>query len=51
MAYCGKCGSKLDDEAVKFCPACGAPMAKACPQCGTPAAPGAKFCNACGTKL
>jgi len=24
MAYCGKCGSMLEDEAVKFCPACGA---------------------------
>ena len=24
MAYCGKCGSKLEDEAVKSCPACGA---------------------------
>ena len=24
MAYCGKCGSKLEDEAVKNCPACGA---------------------------
>ena len=24
MAYCGKCGSKLADEEVKICPACGA---------------------------
>ena len=24
MAYCGKCGSKLADEEVKVCPACGA---------------------------
>ncbi len=26
MAFCGKCGTKVD-EGVKFCPSCGAPMA------------------------
>ena len=25
MAYCGKCGTKVEDG-VKFCPGCGAPM-------------------------
>lgn len=28
MAFCGKCGTKVD-EGVKFCPGCGAPMREA----------------------
>ena len=40
MAYCGKCGSKLADEEVKVCPACGAttmPDAGGCCEyCGSP---------------
>lgn len=35
MAFCGKCGQQVNDG-VKFCPACGAPMATAVP---TPEAP------------
>ena len=35
MAFCGKCGQQVNDG-VKFCPACGAPMAAAAP---TPVAP------------
>ena len=35
MAFCGKCGQQVNDG-VKFCPACGAPMAAAAP---TPEAP------------
>lgn len=35
MAFCGKCGQQVNDG-VKFCPACGAPMATVAP---TPAAP------------
>lgn len=30
MAFCGKCGQQVNDG-VKFCPACGAPMATATP--------------------
>ncbi len=35
MAFCGKCGQQVNDG-IKFCPACGAPIAAAAP---TPAAP------------
>lgn len=36
MAFCGKCGTKLDNG-TKFCPACGAPMDAAPAQPGVPA--------------
>lgn len=35
MAFCGKCGQQVNDE-VKFCPACGAPMAAVAPTQETP---------------
>lgn len=40
------------DQASKFCPECGAPMAAqaACAKCGAELAPGAKFCPECGQK-
>lgn len=31
MAYCGKCGTKVD-EGVKFCPSCGNPMEAPSPE-------------------
>ena len=31
MAYCGKCGTKID-EGVKFCPSCGNPMEAPAPE-------------------
>ncbi len=31
MAYCGKCGTKID-EGVKFCPSCGNPMEATAPE-------------------
>ena len=31
MAYCGKCGTKVD-EGVKFCPSCGNPMEVPAPE-------------------
>ena len=31
MAYCGKCGTKVD-EGVKFCPSCGNPMEAPAPE-------------------
>ena len=31
MAYCGKCGTKVD-EGVKFCPSCGNPMEAPAPK-------------------
>ena len=35
MAFCGKCGQQVNDG-VKFCPACGAPMAAVAPTQETP---------------
>ncbi|WP_449039225.1 zinc-ribbon domain-containing protein [Parabacteroides goldsteinii] len=40
MAFCGKCGQQVNDE-VKFCPACGAPMAAVAPTQETPPQPAA----------
>ncbi len=31
MAFCGKCGQQVNDG-IKFCPACGAPMATTIPE-------------------
>ena len=38
MAFCGKCGQQVNDG-IKFCPACGAPMATATPTPETPPQP------------
>ena len=45
---CPKCSASF---AGKFCPDCGTAVASslACRECGAATAPGAKFCNACGT--
>ena len=40
MAFCGKCGQQANDG-VKFCPACGAPMAAVAPTQETPPQPAA----------
>ena len=40
MAFCGKCGQQVNDG-VKFCPACGAPMAAVAPTQETPPQPAA----------
>ena len=39
MAFCGKCGQQVNDG-VKFCPACGAPMAAVAPYSGNTAPAG-----------
>ena len=38
MSYCGKCGSRIEDN-VKFCPACGAPTEIPAPIAGQQALP------------
>jgi uncharacterized membrane protein len=38
MAFCGKCGSSVPDEAT-FCAQCGAPLGAAAPPAGVPMAP------------
>lgn len=44
---CPSCGRESDG---KFCPECGASMrAGECRSCGAALAPGARFCNQCGT--
>jgi ribosomal protein L40E len=45
---CPKCSTAF---AGKFCPECGSAVAQSlvCRECGAETAPGAKFCNACGT--
>src|SRR3974390_610760 len=47
---CEACGS--DNRAVrKFCPQCGASLARACPACGATNLPGERFCGECGKLL
>lgn len=53
MAYCGKCGTKLNDGA-KFCPKCGTPSrnrTNICPKCGNQLMDGVKFCPKCGVSV
>src|ERR671936_970990 len=50
MAVCASCGAE-NDEGVKFCGACGSPLALVCPVCSAPNAAGRKFCGECGAPL
>src|ERR671930_490911 len=50
MAVCASCGAE-NDEGVKFCGACGSPLALVCPACTAPNAAGRKFCGECGAPL
>jgi class 3 adenylate cyclase/tetratricopeptide (TPR) repeat protein len=43
---CPSCQHDSPPEA-KFCPQCGAPLARACASCGTPLPAAARFCPAC----
>jgi class 3 adenylate cyclase len=45
---CPRCESE-DDERLKFCEDCGAPLTRACPSRGAQIRPGKKFCGECGT--
>lgn len=51
-ATCPQCGAALPGK-VKFCPECGAPIAKArhCAECGAELPARAKFCPECGTPV
>jgi len=40
-----------NDERLKFCEDCGAPLARACPSCGAQIRPGKKFCGECGSSM
>src|SRR5215471_4347293 len=47
---CPRCQAE-NDERLKFCEDCGAPLARACPNCGAQIRTGKKFCGECGTSL
>jgi class 3 adenylate cyclase/tetratricopeptide (TPR) repeat protein len=47
---CPRCQAENDDR-LKFCEDCGAPLACACPNCGAQVHPGKKFCGECGAVL
>jgi class 3 adenylate cyclase/tetratricopeptide (TPR) repeat protein len=47
---CPRCQAD-NEERLKFCEECGAPLARACPNCGAQVRPGKKFCGECGTTL
>ncbi|MCL2391804.1 MAG: SPFH domain-containing protein [Oscillospiraceae bacterium] len=48
---CPKCGTKIENENVKFCTECGESLLKKCGECGTQIVGDPKFCNECGNKL
>src|SRR5690348_7245910 len=46
---CPRCGATATGN---FCASCGASLApQTCPSCGNTPAPGARFCNKCGTPM
>ena len=45
---CPNCRAE-NDERLKFCEDCAAPLARACPSCGAQVRPGKKFCGECGS--
>lgn len=46
---CANCGT---ESSGRFCPSCGAQLRKSsCAECGAELAPGARFCNRCGTAV
>ena len=47
---CLRCQAENDDR-LKFCEDCGAPLVRACPSCGAQIRPGKKFCGDCGSSL
>jgi len=47
---CAACNATLA-EGVRFCTACGTPVAVRCPHCDTEVAASDKFCGACGAAL
>ena len=47
---CPRCQAENDDR-LKFCEDCGAPLARACPHCGARIRVGKKFCGECGFSL
>jgi hypothetical protein len=47
---CPRCQAENDDR-LKFCEDCGAPLVRACPSCGAQIRPGKKFCGECGSSL
>lgn len=50
MHTCSGCGSSIPEK-VKFCPECGAPVARKCPRCGAAIEADPRFCPECGEKL
>ncbi len=47
---CPRCEAENDDR-LKFCEDCGAPLTRACPHCGAQTRPNKKFCGECGASL
>ena len=47
---CPRCQAENEDR-LKFCEDCGAPLARACLNCGAQARSGKKFCGECGASL
>jgi class 3 adenylate cyclase/tetratricopeptide (TPR) repeat protein len=50
MPACASCGAD-NREGVKFCGACGSPLALVCSACGAANEPGRRFCGECGSVL
>ena len=47
---CPQCQAENDDR-LKFCEDCGAPLTRACPHCGAQVRSGRRFCGECGSAL
>src|SRR5215470_15821678 len=47
---CSRCQAE-NDERLKFCEDCGAPLPRTCPNCGAQIRVGKKFCGECGSPL
>ena len=50
MISCPSCRASNDD-AARFCSACGTALAQVCPSCGAAAPARARFCSECGSPL
>ncbi|MFI5393184.1 MAG: AAA family ATPase, partial [Myxococcota bacterium] len=50
MISCPSCRASNDD-AARFCSACGTALAQVCPSCGAAAPARARFCSECGSQL
>ena len=48
---CPKCKTLIYDPTLKFCPKCGASLARVCTKCNKDIPLGAKFCTQCGSPV